>query len=146
MTDQDALERGRRKFEEVYPMKASADPTDWERIMLEDLFGGVYQRPGLAMRDRRLLIIGVAAAQGNDNILRLQLRAGVHTGEVELRDGGPDGIAVHIAARVGDLAESDEVLVSQTVKDLTVGADLTWLPMSAAGLTLVIGDVAVSGS
>jgi class 3 adenylate cyclase/pimeloyl-ACP methyl ester carboxylesterase len=58
----------------------------------------------------------------------LQIRAGLHTGEVELREGGPDGIAVHIAARVGELAESGEVLVSQTVKDLTVGADLAFEP------------------
>ena len=56
----------------------------------------------------------------------LEVRAGLHTGEVELRESGPDGIAVHIAARVGELAEGGEVLVSQTVKDLTVGADLTF--------------------
>lgn len=56
--------------------------------------------------------------------LALDVRAGLHTGEIELRGGGIDGIAVHLAARVADAAEAGVVLVSQTVKDLTVGARL----------------------
>jgi class 3 adenylate cyclase/pimeloyl-ACP methyl ester carboxylesterase len=69
----------------------------------------------------------------------LEIRAGLHTGEVELRESGPDGIAVHIAARVGELAESGEVLVSQTVKDLTVGADLSFEPRGSHALKGVPG-------
>lgn len=56
--------------------------------------------------------------------LSLDVRAGLHSGEIELRGGGVDGLAVHIAARVADAAEPGQVLVSQTVKDLTVGARL----------------------
>ena len=56
--------------------------------------------------------------------LGLGVRAGVHSGEVELRGDGVDGMAVHIAARIAALAGSNELLVSQTVKDLTVGAQL----------------------
>lgn len=70
----------------------------------------------------------------------LEIRAGLHTGEVELRESGPDGIAVHIAARVGELAESGEVLVSQTVKDLTVGADLAFEARGSHVLKGVPGD------
>jgi class 3 adenylate cyclase/pimeloyl-ACP methyl ester carboxylesterase len=70
----------------------------------------------------------------------LHVRAGLHTGEVELRESGPDGIAVHIAARVGELAAGDEVLVSQTVKDLTVGADLAFEPRGSHTLKGVPGD------
>lgn len=70
----------------------------------------------------------------------LDIRAGVHTGEVELRENGPDGIAVHIAARVADLAESGEVLVSQTVKDLTVGANLAFEPRGSHELKGVPGE------
>jgi class 3 adenylate cyclase/pimeloyl-ACP methyl ester carboxylesterase len=70
----------------------------------------------------------------------LDIRAGLHTGEVELRKSGPDGIAVHIAARVGELATSGEVLVSQTVKDLTVGSDLTFEPRGTHQLKGVPGD------
>jgi 4-carboxymuconolactone decarboxylase len=99
MADEQALDRGRAKFEDVYPMKASAEPSDWERIMYEDLFGGVYQRPGLAMRDRRLLIIGVAAAQGNDAILRLQMRAGVAKGDLKPED--LDELTIFLTQYVG---------------------------------------------
>ena len=58
--------------------------------------------------------------------LDIEVRSGVHSGEVESRGEGIDGIAVHIAARVAALAGAGDVLVSQTVKDLTVGADLVF--------------------
>src|SRR4051794_2807945 len=56
--------------------------------------------------------------------LGLEVRAGLHTGECELGGGDVRGMAVNIGARVGALADSNEVLVSSTVKDLVVGADL----------------------
>jgi class 3 adenylate cyclase len=52
------------------------------------------------------------------------IRAGLHTGEVELRSDDLGGIAVHIAARVAALAQEGEVLVSRTVRDLVVGSGL----------------------
>jgi pimeloyl-ACP methyl ester carboxylesterase len=54
----------------------------------------------------------------------LELRAGLHTGECELAGDDVRGMAVNIGARIGALAEANEVLVSGTVKDLVVGADL----------------------
>jgi class 3 adenylate cyclase len=54
----------------------------------------------------------------------LEVRAGLHTGEVELMDGDVGGIAVHIGARVAALAGPGEVLVSSTVKDLVVGSGI----------------------
>jgi class 3 adenylate cyclase len=54
----------------------------------------------------------------------LQVRTGLHTGEVELTGDDITGIAVNIGARVGANAEPDEVLVSQTVKDLVAGSGL----------------------
>jgi pimeloyl-ACP methyl ester carboxylesterase len=72
--------------------------------------------------------------------LDLQVRAGLHTGEVELRGGSPNGIAVHIAARVSELAGAGEVLVSQTVKDLTVGSGLTFESRGAHSLKGVPGE------
>jgi class 3 adenylate cyclase/pimeloyl-ACP methyl ester carboxylesterase len=56
--------------------------------------------------------------------LGLEIRAGVHTGEVELAAEHVRGIAVHIGARVAALAGPSEVLTSQTVKDLTAGSGL----------------------
>jgi class 3 adenylate cyclase len=52
------------------------------------------------------------------------LRAGLHTGEIELRPPDIAGIAVHIASRVADLAGPLEILVSRTVVDLTAGSGL----------------------
>jgi hypothetical protein len=56
---------------------------------------------------------------------RRQIRAGLHTGEVELRDGDVGGIAVHLAARVMTAAGSGEILISRTVRDLVVGSNIT---------------------
>jgi len=58
--------------------------------------------------------------------LGLEIRAGLHTGEVELQGDDVRGIAVHIGARVGALAGPSEVLVSQTVKDLVAGSGLAF--------------------
>jgi class 3 adenylate cyclase len=59
--------------------------------------------------------------------LGLEIRAGLHTGEVERRSEGIAGIGVHIAARVLALAGSDEVLVSRTVRDLVTGSGLRFV-------------------
>jgi len=56
--------------------------------------------------------------------LGLSVRIGLHTGECELVTGGVGGIAVHIGARVAAEAGADEVLVSNTVKDLVAGSGL----------------------
>lgn len=58
--------------------------------------------------------------------LGIEVRAGCHTGEIELVDGGVRGIAVHIGARVMALAQPSEVLVSSTVKDLVGGSGLSF--------------------
>jgi class 3 adenylate cyclase len=56
--------------------------------------------------------------------LGIEIRAGVHTGEVELDGATVRGIAVHIGARIAALGGPSEVLVSQTVKDLVAGSGL----------------------
>jgi class 3 adenylate cyclase len=56
--------------------------------------------------------------------LGLEIRAGIHTGEVQTIDGKIGGLGVVIGARIGALAGASEVLVSQTVKDLTAGSGL----------------------
>jgi class 3 adenylate cyclase len=54
----------------------------------------------------------------------LELRAGVHTGECEVRANDLAGIAVHLAARVEAAARPGDVLTSSTVKDLVIGSGL----------------------
>jgi pimeloyl-ACP methyl ester carboxylesterase len=58
--------------------------------------------------------------------LQVDVRAGLHTGEIELRQERVGGIAVHIAARVGAMAASGELLVSRTVKDLVAGSGIAF--------------------
>ncbi len=56
--------------------------------------------------------------------LGLEIRAGLHTGECELSPGDVGGLAVHIGARISSLAGPGEVLVSSTVRDLSIGSGL----------------------
>jgi class 3 adenylate cyclase len=58
--------------------------------------------------------------------LGIEARAGLHTGEVELRGDDIGGIAVHIGQRVSALAKPGEVLVSRTVTDLVAGSGLSF--------------------
>ncbi|MEA2555613.1 MAG: hypothetical protein QOI60_944, partial [Actinomycetota bacterium] len=57
--------------------------------------------------------------------LGIEIRAGIHTGECELIDGKCAGLTVSIGARVASRAGPSEVLISQTVKDLTAGSGFT---------------------
>ena len=72
--------------------------------------------------------------------LGLSIRAGLHTGECELVDGKLAGIAVHIAARIAGLAAPDEVLVSNTVKDLVIGSRVAFDDRGAHELKGVPGE------
>jgi class 3 adenylate cyclase len=56
--------------------------------------------------------------------LGLQVRAGLHTGEIEVADDDVSGIAVHIASRVATVAKPGQVLVSNTVHDLVAGSNI----------------------
>jgi class 3 adenylate cyclase len=66
--------------------------------------------------------------------LGLEVRAGCHTGEIELVGEGVAGVAVHIGARVAALAGPSEVLVSSTVKDLVAGSGLAFEDRGAHAL------------
>ncbi len=72
--------------------------------------------------------------------LGLSIRAGLHTGECEVADGKLAGIAVHIAARIAALAGTDEVLVSNTVKDLVIGSEMRFADRGPHELKGVPGE------
>jgi class 3 adenylate cyclase len=84
-----------------------------------DGFFATFDGPARAVRCARAIVEAVRP-------MGLEIRAGVHTGEVELIDDKVGGIAVNIGARVAGLARPSEVLASQTVKDLVVGSGLTF--------------------
>jgi class 3 adenylate cyclase len=72
--------------------------------------------------------------------LGVDVRAGLHTGECEVRGADVAGMAVHIGARVGALAAPGEVLVSGTVKDLVVGSGIEFEDRGARELKGVPGE------
>jgi class 3 adenylate cyclase len=73
----------------------------------------------------------------------MAVRAGLHTGEIELRNDDVAGIAVVIASRVADLAGPGEILASRTVVDLTAGSGLDFEPRGNRQLKGVPGDWAI---
>nr|WP_090277008.1 adenylate/guanylate cyclase domain-containing protein [Mycolicibacterium komanii]CRL70845.1 family 3 adenylate cyclase [Mycolicibacterium komanii] len=72
--------------------------------------------------------------------LGLEIRAGLHTGECEIRGDDIGGIAVHIGARVSALAGANEVLVSSTLRDLVIGSGLEFDDRGAHALKGVPGE------
>ncbi|HLB39729.1 MAG TPA: adenylate/guanylate cyclase domain-containing protein [Actinomycetota bacterium] len=66
--------------------------------------------------------------------LGIEVRAGVHTGECTVIDGKVGGLGVVIGSRIADTAGPSEILVSQTVKDLTAGSGLTFEEIGACEL------------
>ena len=84
---------------------------------LGDGFLATFDGPGRAIR----------CAMSIEKVVRdlgIEIRSGLHTGEVELSDRDVRGIAVHIASRVAALAGPGETLVSRTVKDLVAGSGI----------------------
>jgi pimeloyl-ACP methyl ester carboxylesterase len=94
---------------------------------LGDGFLATFDGPARAIR------CGHAIAAGARS-LGLEVRVGVHTGEVELIGDDVGGIAVHIAARIGALAPAGEVLASSTVKDLVAGSGIRFVDRGARHL------------
>ncbi len=84
-----------------------------------DGFLATFDGPARGVRCARAIVEEVQA-------LGIEVRVGLHTGEVESMMGKVGGLAVHIGARVVALAGPSEVLVSQTVKDLVAGSGLTF--------------------
>jgi class 3 adenylate cyclase len=82
-----------------------------------DGFEASFDGPARAIRCARVITVTA-------NTLGIEVRAGLHTGECDLRGDHLGGLAVHIAARVGSLAAPGEVLVSGTVKDLVIGSGI----------------------
>jgi class 3 adenylate cyclase len=80
-----------------------------------DGFFATFDGPARAIRCAQEIVSSVAE-------LGLELRAGLHTGECEVHDGKPTGIAVSIGARIAAEARPGEVIVSSTVRDFVAGS------------------------
>ncbi len=82
-----------------------------------DGFLATFDGPARAVRCAAAIRDGLGA-------YGITVRAGLHTGEMELRGGKVTGIAVHVAARVGALAAGGQILATSTVRDLVAGSGL----------------------
>jgi len=98
-----------------------------------DGFFATFDGPARAIRCAQAIV-------GSVRSFGLDVRAGLHTGEVEVADGKVAGIAVNIGARVAALAEGGEVLVSSTVRDLVAGSGLEFAERGSAELKGVPGE------
>jgi class 3 adenylate cyclase len=93
----------------------------------------VFDGPARAVRCAGAVVEAV-------RLLGLEVRAGLHTGEVEARGATVGGVAVHIGARVTALAGSGDVLVSSTVRDLVAGSGLRFVARGGHVLKGVPGE------
>jgi pimeloyl-ACP methyl ester carboxylesterase len=84
-----------------------------------DGFFATFDGPARAVRCAQAIVSAVRP-------LGIEIRAGVHTGEIEYMGDNVGGMGVHIGARVGSTAGPSEVIVSSTVHDLVVGSGLTF--------------------
>jgi class 3 adenylate cyclase len=81
---------------------------------------------------RCALALGAAARR-----LGIEIRAGIHTDEIEERGDDVGGLGVHIASRVLSAAPNGRVVVTRTVRDLAVGTDLAFEPLFRKALELL---------
>jgi class 3 adenylate cyclase len=70
----------------------------------------------------------------------IEIRGGIHTGEVERREDGLGGIGIHIAARVQGQARPGQILITRTARDLATGSDLGFREFGSVGLRGVPGQ------
>jgi class 3 adenylate cyclase len=121
-TDQ-AARMGDRRWSELLATHDSVTRAELERFRGREIkttgdgFLATFDGPGRAVRCACAIRDAVRA-------LGISVRGGLHTGEIELLGDDIGGIAVHIAQRVQELAERDEVLVSRTVADLVGGSGM----------------------
>ncbi|WP_436774553.1 NAD(P)-binding domain-containing protein [Yinghuangia sp. YIM S09857] len=98
---EDARTRGLRMMSAVYslPMSLEGASSPYLDLTVEHLFGEIWTRPGLDIKQRRLLTIGVLAALGKDDVLEIQFSSAMERGELtgdQLRE-----VVVHLAHYVG---------------------------------------------
>jgi class 3 adenylate cyclase/pimeloyl-ACP methyl ester carboxylesterase len=134
-----AVELGDRRWRELLDShdRLAAQVVDRHRGKLVKTTGdgilATFDGPGRGVRCA--LALGDAARQ-----LGLPLRAGLHTGEVEVRGNDVGGIAVHVAARVMGQSAANEVFVSRVVTDLVAGAGLKFAERGSFDLKGIPGS------
>lgn len=98
-----------------------------------DGFLATFDGPARAIRCAKAIGEGVSD-------IGLELRTGLHTGEIEMIGSDVGGMAVHIGARIGAIGDAGEVLASSTVRDLVVGSGIEFEPRGSHELKGVPGE------
>jgi 4-carboxymuconolactone decarboxylase len=80
----DRRQRGLEKMEQVYGWEMQDGPGDFFAATVDHLFADIWSRPGLSLRDRRLLLLGALTAQGLDDVADIQLQAALHNEEFDI--------------------------------------------------------------
>jgi 4-carboxymuconolactone decarboxylase len=81
--------KGLEKMNEVYAWEMPDVPGEFFALTVEHLFGRIWTRPGLSMRDRRMMLVAVLTTLGQEELLEVQVNAVLQNGEltrVELRE------------------------------------------------------------
>jgi len=134
-----AAKLGDRRWRELLDAHDRAAAAEIERhrgVLVRTTGDGVLARfdgPARGIRCARAIVDAA-------NQLDLDIRAGLHAGECELRGDDVAGIAVHIGARISALAGPGEVYVSSTVRDLVAGSGITFNDRGSHALKGVPGD------
>jgi class 3 adenylate cyclase/pimeloyl-ACP methyl ester carboxylesterase len=130
---------GDKRWHELLDAHDAAIRRELERFRGEEVkttgdgFLAAFDGPGRAISCAQAIASGAGA-------LGIEVRAGLHTGECELRGDDLAGIAVHIGARVAALADPGEVLVTSTVRDLVAGSGIEFTDRGAHALKGVPGE------
>ncbi len=134
-----AAQLGDHRWKELLEDHRRLVRTELERARGEEVrtvgdgFLATFDGPARAIRC-------ACAIRGAVRALGLEIRAGLHTGEIELAETGVEGIAVHIGARIADLAGPGEVLASSTVRDLVAGSGIEFADRGSHVLKGVPGE------
>jgi 4-carboxymuconolactone decarboxylase len=87
----DRRQRGLAKMSEVYGWEVQDGPGDFFGLTVDHLFAEIWTRPGLTLRDRRLLLLGLLVGQGLQDVADIQIEAALRSGDLtpeELREIG----------------------------------------------------------
>ncbi|WP_442945566.1 carboxymuconolactone decarboxylase family protein [Nocardia sp. SSK8] len=77
-----ARQRGLDKMSEVYGWEFADGPGDYFAVTADHLFGEIWSRPALTVRERRLLLLGALTAQGHLDVAEIQIGAALRNGEL----------------------------------------------------------------
>ena len=129
-------DRAWRQLLDQHDDVARAEVGRWHGDFVKTTGDGIlatFDTPTRALR----CAFGLREALGD---LGLDIRAAIHTGEIEMRDGDIGGIGIHIASRALEEAAGHAVVVTRTVRDLATGTDLSFAPLGSVGLRGVPGQ------